>query len=195
MTTRLILVCHAPTAATRAADFPDDEPLDEHGTTQAEANAGALRRVGAVWCGPERRCSQTAAALGVSPVVDPALADLDVGSWRGYGLADLESLDPTALMSWLTEPEAAPHGGESLRGLLDRTAAWLDGLGDDAGRVAAITHPSVIRAIVVNVLGAHAESFWRIDVSPLSQTIVSAHGGRWTLRETGHPLADSRGEP
>lgn len=194
MTTRLILVCHAPTAATRAADFPDDEPLDEHGATQAEAREGALRRVGTVWCGPENRCSQTAAALGLTPVVEPALADLDVGSWRGHGLADLESLDPEALMSWLTDPSAAPHGGESLRELLDRTAAWLGRLGDDAGRVAAVTHPSVIRAVVVTVLGAQAESFWRIDVSPLSQTIVSAHGGRWTLRETGHPLGEGRME-
>lgn len=188
MTTRLILVCHAPTAATRAADFPADEPLDPHGAEQAAALSGALGRVGRVWRGSERRCAQTAAALGVSADVEPGLADLDVGTWRGHGLADLEGLDQAALLTWLSDPEAAPHGGESLRDLLGRVAVWLGELGDDAGRIAAITHPSVIRAVVVHVLGAPAETFWRIDVSPLSQTIVSAHGGRWTLRETGHAL-------
>jgi len=64
-------------------------------------------------CGPERRCLDTAAALGLWPVIDPALAELDVGDWPARGLSDLERDDPAGLHAWLTDPVAAPHGGES----------------------------------------------------------------------------------
>jgi broad specificity phosphatase PhoE len=38
----LLLVRHAPTAATRAAAFPLDEPLDDDGRAAAASLAGAL---------------------------------------------------------------------------------------------------------------------------------------------------------
>lgn len=188
MTTRLILVSHAPTAATRAARFPDDESLDDHGYDQAQAAVGALHRLDEVRSGPERRCQETAAGLCLGPRIDPALADLDIGSWRGRALSEIEHAEPAALRAWLTDPAAAPHGGESVRDLLDRVGDWLDGWCTTSGRIAVITHSSVIRAAVLHALHAPPESFWRIDVSPLSHTRLSGGGNRWTLRETGHPL-------
>ncbi len=188
MTTRLILVSHAPTAATRAARFPDDESLDHHGYARAQAAVGALYRLDEVRSGPERRCQETAAGLSLEPRIDPAVADLDVGSWRGCALSEIEHAEPAALRAWLTDPAAAPHGGESVRDLLDRVGDWLDGWGTTSGRIAVITHSAVIRAAVLHALHVPPESFWRIDVSPLSHTWLSGGGNRWTLRETGHPL-------
>lgn len=190
MVTRLILVCHAPTIATRAARFPDDEALDEHGTAQAAAAAGALGRVDEVGCGPETRCRETATALGLDPTIEPALADLHVGAWRGRTLSELQREQPAGLQAWLTDPAALPHGGESLRDLQARVGDWLDELRAATGRIVAITHPSVIRASVVHALHTPPESFWRIDVPPLSHTRLSGNGSgnEWTLRETGHPL-------
>src|SRR5205823_14173616 len=94
-----------------------------------------------------------------------------------------------------TDPSAAPHDGESLRDLLGRVAHWLDELCRTTGRIAAITHPSIIRAAVVHALNATPESFWRIDVPPLSHTRLSGGGQRWTLRETGHSLITTASEP
>lgn len=193
MTTRLILVCHAPTAATRAARLPADEPLDKHGTNQARSAIGSLRRLDQVCRGPETRCQETAAALGLNAVIDPMLADLDAGTWRGHSISELEHNDPAALHTWLTDPDAAPHHGESVRELLSRVTHWLAEL-PSTGRVLAITHPSVIRAAVVHALSAPPESLWRIDVTPLSQTRLSGNNNRWTLRETGHLLAPAAGE-
>jgi broad specificity phosphatase PhoE len=192
MTTRLIVVCHAPTAATRAARFPDDEPLDAHGSTQAGSAAGALRRIDHVICGPERRCRETATALGLDPTVDAALADLDVGRWRGRDLAELGRAEPDAVHAWLADPSAAPHGGEPLLELLRRAAGWVDGLRERGERIVAVTHPSVIRAVLAHVLQAPPAAFWRLDVAPLSHTVLSGNGGRWTVRETGHPLVATR---
>jgi broad specificity phosphatase PhoE len=188
MTVRLALIAHAATRATREARFPDDEPLDAHGAEAATAAAGTLRRVTAAHRGPEERCRQTAAALGLDAATAPALADLNTGTWRGRTLTEVEADHPADLYAWLTDPHAAPHDGESLSELLARVAQWLTELPTDAARVVAITHPAVIRAAVLHTLGAPPECFWRLDVSPLSQTWLTRHGGRWQLRETGHAL-------
>ena len=171
MTMRLVLIAHAATAATRATRFPaDEEP-------EAFQSAGLLRRVDRSYTGPERRCVQTAAALGLDPVVDPALRDLDAGAWRGHRLDDVPDL-----AAWLAEPDFTPPGGEPLTGLLERAARWLDALPDGPARIAAITHPAVIRAIVLYVLDAPPAAFWRLDCAPLSQTYLSRNGGHWRVR-------------
>lgn len=132
------------------------------------------------WCGPERRCVQTARALGLAPMTDPGLRDQDHGRWRGHELVQVEAAEPEAVHTWLTDPAAAPHGGESLLDLAERVAGWLDTR--PAGRGVAVTHPAVIRAAMVRALGAPPESFWRIDVVPLAQVHLTARHGRWKLR-------------
>ncbi|MFB9836903.1 histidine phosphatase family protein [Actinoallomurus acaciae] len=196
MTVRLVLVAHAATEATRQARFPaDDVSLDPNGTAAAVAANGALRRITTACRGPEERCRRTAAALGLDAVTDPALADLDIGAWRGTTLTELEADHSADLFAWLTDPDATPHGGESLTGLLARVARWLNELPTGTARIAAITHPAVVRAAVLHVLGAPAAGFWRLDAAPLSQTWLTHHGGRWQLRETGHPLTPAVAVP
>ena len=192
MTIRLVMITHAPTAATREARFPADEPLDARGATaMAGADRGAPRRFDRVVRGPERRCDATSQGLGLDAIVDPALTDLDLGAWRGRTLPELESSQPVELGAWLTDPHAAPHGGESLSSLVERVTVWLDELPGERVRMAAITHPAIVRAAVLRVLGAPLSCFWRLDSAPLTQTWLTRHGGRWQLRETGHPLTPS----
>lgn len=188
MTIRLVMITHAPTAATREARFPADEPLDARGTDAAAGAAGALRRFDRMLRGPERRCAETAAELGLDAAVDPSLADLDLGAWRGRTLTELEASGAAELGAWLTDPGTAPHGGESLSSLMERVGGWLDGLAGERVRIAAITHPAVVRAAVVQTLGAPLSCFWRLDSAPLTQTWLTHNAGRWQLRETGHPL-------
>ncbi|MFC4056215.1 histidine phosphatase family protein [Actinomadura syzygii] len=188
MTVRLVLISHASTAAVRHARFPDDEPLDARGLAAATACHGALGRVSAAHRGPERRCAQTAEALGLDAAPDPLLCDLDAGAWRGRRLTDLGSENPADVYAWMTDPGRAPHGGEPVADVIARTAAWLDRLPDTPSRIAAVTHPAMIRAAVLHVLDAPPGAFWRVDVPPLSQTRLSLNDGRWRLRETGHPL-------
>jgi len=182
MATRLTFLCHASTAALRAARFPRDEPLDASGERRASALAGRLPRAERCWTSPALRAKQTAARLILDCPVEPALADCDYGRWAGLSLDEVSAAEPHATAAWLADPAAAPHGGESLDGLLARVGRWLDGRLAEAGPALAITHAAVIKAAIVHALGAGASSFWRIDIGPLSRTELHGGAGRWTLR-------------
>lgn len=183
---RLLLVRHAATPATRTLTFPADEALDMRGVADAEALASALPAdPGAVLCSPAARCRQTVAAAGLAaPHVDPRLAEGDFGTWTGRTLQEVHGDDIGAATAWMTDPDAAPHGGESLTDLSARIAGWLDEQGQMDGKAVAVTHGGVIKAAIVHALGAPVMSFWRVDVAPLSITTLHAHQGRWTVVRT-----------
>jgi broad specificity phosphatase PhoE len=179
---RLLLVRHAPTAATRRFAFPDDESLDEHGRDAASALAAWIpARVG-VLSSPSARCRQTAEAAGLAiDAIDPALAECDFGAWAGRTLDDVTATEPEAGRAWMTDPDAAPHGGESLRAFASRIAGWLDAQAVLDGGAVAITHGGVVKTAIVAALDAPLEAFWRVDATPLAITELHAHDGRWTL--------------
>ena len=223
MNARLTLVAHASTAATARAVFAGDEGLEPRGAAAAAA-ATRLRRVTRTVCSPGRAALETAAALGLAATVDAGLADWDLGEWRGRALDEV-----AGIAEWVADPDAAPHGGESLTALLARVAAWLaavdltaapDGSagargwagaaggagsaggaaagagsagGGAVGHAVAVTHAAVVRAAVVVTLGAPAAGFWRIDVAPLTATVLRGGPGRWTVRRTALPLDASGG--
>ena len=178
---RLVLVRHAPTAATRAASFPRDEALDDEGADAASRLADAFPARAEALCSPARRCRETALAAGLDAATEPALAECDFGAWAGRTLADVHAADPEAAGAWMTDPDACPHGGESLRRFAARVAGWLDAQAGGEGWTVAITHAGVVRAAVVHAVGAPLEAFWRLDVAPLGVTQMNARDGRWNV--------------
>lgn len=178
---RLLLIRHARTDAVRRAAFPRDEPLDASGRAAARQLAGRLGHVDEALCGPALRARETARAAGVAARVEAALDECDFGAWAGRTLAEVHAGEPAAAAAWMTDPAAAPHGGESLEQLLARVGGWLDGQARCDGRAVAVTHAGVVKAAVVCALQAPASAFWRIDVAPLSLTELHAHDGRWTV--------------
>lgn len=187
MPTRLTLICHGATVATRSGAFPADEPLEQHALARAAALKPAIRRADRAWTSPALRARQTAAALGLDAVEEAALRDLDAGRWTGRRLEEIQAGEPQGIVAWLSDPDAAPHGGEALSALLVRTASWLDARAGDGGHGIAVTHASVIRAAILHALAATASSFWRIDVVPLGVTELSHDGRRWVWRAGSSP--------
>ena len=175
---RLTLLAHGLTEAMSARRFPIDEPLSDLGLRQVDA-IGDLGAVDRVLVGPETRTRQTAERLGCQPHTDQRLADLDCGRWQG---GTLSSVDPGELSQWMTDPTSAPHGGQSITALLERTANWLHAISDQPGRIVAVTHPAVIRAAIVTALDAPPEAIWRIDILPASRTTLHYRSRSWTLR-------------
>ncbi|MEU2494535.1 histidine phosphatase family protein [Streptomyces sp. NPDC007883] len=176
MTVRLTFLCATPGSGAPDPAFGDCA-LDECGRREAASVKAALPPYSLALRAPSIRCAQTAEAVGVAATPENALRDIDYGRWTGRTRADIAAGDPHGLSAWLTNPDAAPHGGESVAGLCRRTAAWLGSLPDDA-RVLAITEAPVVRAALVHVLSAPARAFWHLDVPPLSVITV-------TLRDAG----------
>lgn len=172
---------HARTSAVRRAAFPIDEPLDDTGRAAAAALAGSL--AGDVLSSPLRRALETCAAIapGAPVAEDEALRECDFGTWAGRSLAEVHADEPAGVEAWMTDPDAAPHGGESLRAFCARVGAWLDEQAALDGRAVAVTHGGVVKAAVVHAMGAPVQACWRVDVAPLRATELHAHGGRWTV--------------
>jgi broad specificity phosphatase PhoE len=185
MTAWLIFIAHASTEAVRSVRFPADEPLDERGAARAAALAGALPKAGRCWTSPELRTRQTAEALGLNADVEPALRDCNYGRWTGCPFDDVQASEPQAIASWLRDPAAAPHGGESTVNLIGRVGEWLAAEQTRDQRAIVVTHPAVIRAAIVHAIEAAPQSFWRIDIAPLSITRLSGTRGRWNLSAAG----------
>lgn len=175
---RLTLVSHAMTDAVSAGRFPTDEPVNAVGRRQLGPSIDFGSTEFTSVCGPEQRCLQTAELLGLHATVEPRLADLDCGRWRGDVLGGVDAAD---LAVWLTDASSAPHGGESIVDLMSRVSAWLESI-SARPRIVAVTHPAVVRAAILLALDAPPKSFWRIDVAPASRTTMHFRGHAWTLR-------------
>jgi broad specificity phosphatase PhoE len=184
---RLTLVSHAATEAQRRAAFPLDEVLLPQEIAKIKALGWNSPRTQQVLSGPERRAQQTAEALGLSAVIAPGIRDCNYGEWSGHALSEVEASHPEELFAWLTDPGAAPHGGESMLALIDRMERWMEAQ-RDGGHTLAITHPVVIRAAIVHALQATASTIWRIDIAPLSLTDLRWNGRVWTARSIGCTL-------
>ena len=179
------MLAHAATDSVRAAAFPADEPLDARAARSLAGLRHSWGPADRCWTSPALRAGQTADALGLPASPEPRLRDCDYGRWSGRTIEAVQAQEPAAMAEWLSDPDAAPHGGESLASLLARVAGWLDAIGPAGGQVVAVTHAAVIRAAVVHAIGAPAHSFWRIDVPPMTLTRLSFAHGHWTLASVG----------
>jgi broad specificity phosphatase PhoE len=180
VTRRLLLVRHASTGAVRAAAFGADEPLDTGGRSAAAALAARLPRADEVLVSASLRARETASLAGLEATGE-APGECDFGRWAGRRLSELAESEPDGVRAWMTDPDAAPHGGESLSSVLERVREWLAEQAAGERTAIAITHAGVVKAAVVIALDAPAPAFWRIDVAPASITELHAHDGRWTV--------------
>ncbi|WP_063913982.1 histidine phosphatase family protein [Pseudomonas sp. p21] len=172
----LTLICHALTQAQKTGRLhrADDGILPL--LQQPFADLSGVP----VLTAPERRACETAAWFSGQAQVEPALADCDLGRWQGLTLKQLQAEQPQALTEWLQDPASEVHGGESFAVLCQRMAAWLAAF-DRPGEWLAVTHPMVMRAVLVQVLGCPMSASQRIDVLPLSRLELSLTG-QWRLR-------------
>lgn len=178
---RLVLVAHAPTQGMRELVFGDRTDL-----VHPELIDELSRRVMTWSSGPEPACVQTAERLGGGAVeVLDELTGPDLGSWRGRTLTDVADAEPDGLGRWMTDPHAAPHGGESLAELIERLGSYCDAREWPAGRNVAVVAPLVARALVVHALAAPAEVIFRVDLAPLARVGLSRHGATWRLQQLG----------
>jgi probable phosphomutase (TIGR03848 family) len=158
--------------------------LDDKGREQAHA---LVERIGslpirAVVRSPLLRCRLTveplAAALGLEPIVDERLSEVDYGQWTGRNIGDLVKEPLWAVVQ--QQPSAAVFpDGEGLAAVQARAVAAVrehdrrlaeENNGDTLW--VACSHGDVIKAVIADALGTHLDSFQRITADPASMSVI-----------------------
>lgn len=185
MHVRLTLLAAARSSSVLDMRFDDDRPLDAAGWREVQRMVPALSQLAAAelrYCSPSARCRETGEVLGLTPLAQPALRECDMGRWRGWTLHEVAAREPYAVDMWLSDPRAAPHGGESLLAFIQRIGGWLDTRPvQDGGWAVAVAEPSVVRAALCYVLKAPPHAYWRIDAHPLTALSFTGRAGEWHL--------------
>ena len=181
VTRRLLLVRHASTGRGARRRVRGRRAAGRAGVAARGASGGAAAaaRRGAGLAGAARGRDRALRADRVA--VDRRWPSATSARWAGRPLTRDRGRTTRRVRAWMTDPDAAPHGGESSTALLARVRAWLDEQAALDGTAIAITHGGVVKAAVVAALDAPPSAFWRIDVAPLSITELHAHDGRWTV--------------
>lgn len=188
MSTRLTLLAHAATPAQRHLRFPDNEGIEPLAAGVAGRVMEQVGRSVLAWRGPERRAAETVEALGVSASPVAELRAWSMGRWTGEPVAEIAEHESAAFTLWRTDPDSAPHGGESLNSLLGRVGAWLEQPETAAPRTLVVADPAVIRAAIVCALDAGSPTFWRVDIRPLSLAVLQRTDRAWRVRSMGIDL-------
>ncbi|EHB53508.1 putative phosphomutase [Mycolicibacterium rhodesiae JS60] len=158
--------------------------LDEKGQDQAQALVGRVKGlpIRAIVRSPLLRCRLTveplAAELGVEPLIDDRLAEVDYGQWTGLALKDLMKEPLWSVVQ--QQPSAAVFpGGEGLAQVQARAVTAVREhdrrLADEHGHDVlwiACTHGDVIKSVVADALGTHLDSFQRITADPASMSVI-----------------------
>lgn len=187
----MLLVRHGVTATTgkvlpgRAAGLH----LSEEGLRQAEATAARIAtipKVAAVYASPLERAQETAEPIArarrLKLRTEPGLLECDFGGWTGKRLAALAKKKEWAVVQSRPSSFRFPDG-ESLREMQARMTGTLDLLAKaHAGKtIVVVSHADPIKAVVVEAMGAHLDSYQRIVISPCSITVIAWHPLRPTV--------------
>jgi len=158
--------------------------LDDKGREQARS---VVERIGelpvkAIVRSPLLRCANTVAplatALGLDPVIDERLTEVDYGSWTGRKIGELVKEPLWAVVQ--QQPSAAVFpDGEGLAAVQSRA---VEAIREYDRRLAdehdgdvlwvACTHGDVIKSILADALGTHLDGFQRITADPASMSVI-----------------------
>lgn len=115
----IVLIRHGKTQANMEGRYLSrtDEPLCEEGKAQLQSmvEQGMYPSVNRLFCGPLRRCRETAALLypQLSPKIMMGLREYDFGNYEGKRFSELEN--DRAYSAWLVSNGTLPFPGAELQ--------------------------------------------------------------------------------
>lgn len=176
--------------------------LDAKGVSQAGALVERLAGlpITALVRSPLLRCRLTleplAAALGLEPLIDERLSEVDYGQWTGRQLGDLVKEPLWTVVQQQPSAAVFPDG----EGLAQVQARAVAAVRDHDRRLAeehgtdvlwvACTHGDVIKSVVADALGAHLDSFQRITADPASMSVIRYTPARPFVVHVNHTGAE-----
>ncbi|MGV8871950.1 MAG: histidine phosphatase family protein [Rhodococcus sp. (in: high G+C Gram-positive bacteria)] len=158
--------------------------LDDRGREQAQAVADRLADlpVAEIVRSPLLRCEQTveplAARLGISPVVEDRLVEVDYGQWTGRTIKELLAEPLWKVVQQHPSAAVFPEGEglatvqqRAVQAVREHDARLAAQHGRDVLWVAC-SHGDVIKSVLSDAMGAHLDSFQRIVADPASISVV-----------------------
>jgi broad specificity phosphatase PhoE len=177
VTTTIVLARHGETDWNRERRFQGhaDTPLNHAGRAQAAELAALLEGepFSGAYTSPLRRAAETAEIVAARLVVEArphsALKEVDVGSWSGLSVEEVEERYPEGYARWLENRAAGWHDGETWEELAARVVAGLHEIArrHPGEHVLAVTHGGVIRTARAVALGLSAEEI-HPEMAPLT---------------------------
>lgn len=163
---RCYLVRHAQTAWNHENRIQghSDLPLSPAGLEQVKrlSNYFAGRPISALYTSQLARSLQTAQAIarqtGLSPTVEPALAEMHLGVWEGLTPDEVDSRYGGAYQRWRVTPSQVTipgaEGLEQFRRRVRHTVGQILTTHRDDGDVVIVSHGGVIAALFADWLNA-----------------------------------------
>jgi broad specificity phosphatase PhoE len=155
--TLLALIRHAPTAWNQERRLQGRADIAITAAARDALAGQALPPAFRDWrvlSSPLSRCLQTAAALGLSPAIDPRLIEMDWGEFQGHTIAALRRAGGVAFRDEEARGlDFRPPRGESPRDVQARLAPLLAQIAADGRPSLAVTHRGVIRALYARATG------------------------------------------
>jgi broad specificity phosphatase PhoE len=176
-----------------------DVPLSKVGCRQAKSLAQCLKSIPfeALYSSPLKRALETARiiseSVGLQPVPDQRLVELDYGQWEGKTLAEIMENDPKTFCAWDADPgQVAPAGGESGLEAQQRVVSFLDFLAarHPQGHVLVVFHKTVCRLAICHAPGMFPSEYRRrLIVNDAALSIIQSGSYCWqliTFNDTSH---------
>ena len=200
--TKILLIRHGHVEGIKPERFRGREPLKLTAQGQAEAEAVASRiatswQPGQIYTSPMERCVKTAEAIAracalAAPERCDDLNDFDYGTWQFKTFTDAKAEDAALFTAWFATPHLVRFPkGESLQDVGARTANALRIVlarhRDDT--VVLVSHDSVNRALLLQLLGLPLSAYYRIMQSPCCVNeidITHGHACVVCINETHH---------
>lgn len=151
--------------------------LSDEGRMQAEQLAAWLdrTRISSIHVSPRRRTRETADPLarrcGLSPVLAPALDEIDFGTFTGQSFAALD--DDPRWATWNAERDTARcPSGETMAQAVERAWRYIRALPADDAPALCVTHCDVIRGLVARHFDLPFTAIYGFNCDPGSVTTL-----------------------
>jgi broad specificity phosphatase PhoE len=203
MHTRFIMVRHGQTEWNLGDRFRGraDIVLNDTGIDQARRTAARLsaESFDAVYASPLARTMRTAELIvgtRAKLVREPALMDIDYGSWQGLTKYEAAQREPELYKLWLSAPEQVRFpGGERLADVRERAMRVIEAWAAqyDGHSVLLVTHDAVAKVVFCAMLGLEVSAFRHFEQDNAAINRFELRDGLYvikTVNETSHLQKD-----
>jgi len=175
-----------------------DFPLNSNGIAQAHCLRGKLQNIvfDTILSSPLKRASRTAEIISggrTKIIIEEEFTNIALGEWENKPQEYIKENFPHLWYLWKTEPEKLSIPGmETLNDVQKRSFNALQSLicKFEQGRVAIVTHRTVLKPLIAGVLNIPEPYFWKIHVDIAAYSIVEYRKERGftitLLNETDH---------